>query len=88
MPNAGSSLSARLARTTSGSCAATAAAAAAGAGALGGQHPYGWRDAMDGLVRWRQLAEPNDQVIWVDLLTEREFSAGFGSHTPMFTAQV
>jgi hypothetical protein len=28
------------------------------------------------------------QVIWVDLLTEREFSAGFGSHTPMFTGQV
>ncbi len=28
------------------------------------------------------------QVIWVDLLTEREFNAGFGSHTPMFTGQV
>ena len=28
------------------------------------------------------------QVIWVDLLTEREFTAGFGSHTPMFTGQV
>ena len=22
----------------------------------------GWRDAMDVIVRWRQLAEPNDQV--------------------------
>ena len=31
---------------------------------------------------------PCQQVIWVDLLTEREFSAGFGSHTPMFTGQV
>ena len=30
----------------------------------------------------------NAQVIWVDLLTEREFNAGFGSHTPMFTGQV
>lgn len=28
------------------------------------------------------------QVIWVDLLTEKEFSAGFGSHTPMYTGQV
>ncbi|EFN60188.1 hypothetical protein CHLNCDRAFT_133703 [Chlorella variabilis] len=52
-----------------------------------GRHEMGWRDAMDVIVRWRQLAEPNDQVIWVDLLTEREFNAGFGSHTPMFTGQ-
>ena len=27
------------------------------------------------------------QVIWVDLLTKREFEAGFGSHTPMFSGQ-
>ncbi len=27
-----------------------------------GSHPFGWRDAMDVIVRWRQLAEPNDQV--------------------------
>ncbi len=27
-----------------------------------GSHPFGWRDAMDIVVRWRQLAEPNDQV--------------------------
>ena len=25
-------------------------------------HLYGWRDAMDIIVRWRQLSEPNDQV--------------------------
>ncbi|KAI3429879.1 hypothetical protein D9Q98_010190 [Chlorella vulgaris] len=56
-------------------------------GSRSGQHPLGWRDAMDVIVRWRQLAEPNDQVIWVDLLTEKEFNAGFGSHTPMFTGQ-
>jgi hypothetical protein len=37
--------------------------------------------------RWRQLSEPNDQVVWVDLLTRREFEAGFGSHTPMFSGQ-
>ena len=42
---------------------------------------------MDIVVKWRQLAEPNDQVIWVDLLTRREFEQGFGSHTPMFTGQ-
>ena len=24
--------------------------------------PFGWRDAMDIIVKWRQLSEPNDQV--------------------------
>ncbi|MEW5314536.1 MAG: hypothetical protein WDW38_006026 [Sanguina aurantia] len=51
------------------------------------RHTAGWRDAFDGVVKWRQLAEPNDQVIWVDLLTRREFEQGFGSHTPIFTGQ-
>jgi hypothetical protein len=75
--------------------AAGASAAARGASGVGGggrgapgaSHPLGWRDAMDVVVRWRQLVEPCDQVLWVDLLTEREFAAGFGSHTPMFTGQ-
>ena len=25
-------------------------------------HDFGWRDAMDVLVKWRQLSEPNDQA--------------------------
>ena len=25
-------------------------------------HPFGWRNAMDIIVKWRQLSEPNDQV--------------------------
>eukprot|EP00879_Flechtneria_rotunda_P018475 GHRR01019379.1.p1 GENE.GHRR01019379.1~~GHRR01019379.1.p1 ORF type:complete len:374 (+),score=188.43 GHRR01019379.1:48-1169(+) len=37
--------------------------------------------------RWRQLSEPADQVVWVDLLTQREFEQGFGSHTPMYSGQ-
>lgn len=28
----------------------------------GGLHEFCWRDAMDVVVRWRQLSEPNDQV--------------------------
>jgi hypothetical protein len=39
------------------------------------------------ICRWRQLSEPADQVVWVDLLTPREFEAGFGSHTPMYSGQ-
>lgn len=27
-----------------------------------GEHRFHWRDAMDILVKWRQLSEPNDQV--------------------------
>jgi len=50
-------------------------------------HSPGWRDLMDIVVKWRQLSEPADQVIWVDLLSEKEFSEGFGSHTPMYTGQ-
>ena len=26
------------------------------------RHAFGWRDAMDVVVRWRQIGEPNDQV--------------------------
>jgi len=52
-----------------------------------GRHEFGWRDAMDIVVKWRQLSEPNDQVLWVDLLTRKEFEAGFGSHTPMYSGQ-
>ncbi|KAG2493602.1 hypothetical protein HYH03_008119 [Edaphochlamys debaryana] len=58
-----------------------------GQGGSAGRHLFGWRDAMDIVVKWRQLAEPNDQVVWVDLLTRREFEQGFGSHTPMFSGQ-
>ena len=65
----------------------TNSAGASGQGGCAGRHLFGWRDAADAAVRWRQLAEPSDQVVWVDMLTRREFEAGFGSHTPMFTGQ-
>ena len=48
-------------------------------------HAFGWRDAADLAVKWRQAGEPADQVLWVDLLSRAEFEAGFGSHTPMVT---
>ena len=35
---------------------------ASGSRSASGSHLFGWRDAMDLLVRWRQLSEPNDQV--------------------------
>lgn len=35
---------------------------ASGETSASGTHLFGWRDAMDVLVRWRQLSEPNDQV--------------------------
>ncbi len=72
-----------------GSSACARGPSGVGGGGRGGSgsHSLRWRDAMELLVKWRQVAEPNDQVLWVDLLTEREFSSGFGSHTPMFTGQ-
>jgi len=59
----------------------------------GASHPSGspracgWRDLADVAARWRQLAEPADQVLWVDRLSAQEFEAGFGSHTPVFSGQ-
>ena len=89
-----------------------------------------WRDVYSLAVRWRQVSEPCDSVVWVDMLrfcanslylfilmplsiflmfllrfsffflfhvdhssknyfncSEREFVAGFGSHTPMVLGQ-
>lgn len=42
-----------------------------------GRHQFGWRDAMDILVKWRQLAEPNDQV----RATERGGAGTRATHT-------
>ena len=52
-----------------------------------GTHPVGWRDAFDIIVKWRQLAEPSEPVLWIDLLSDQEFVAGFGSHTPMYSGE-
>jgi hypothetical protein len=38
------------------------AVAPAGASGSAGAHTFGWRDAMDIIVKWRQLSEPNDQA--------------------------
>ena len=35
---------------------------AGGGSGLPEAHAFGWRDAMDLPVKWRQLSEPNDQV--------------------------
>ncbi|BAU00264.1 hypothetical protein VIGAN_10184300 [Vigna angularis var. angularis] len=41
-----------------------------------------WQDIYSIAVRWRQISEPCDSVVWVNKLSE-EFNSGFGSHTPM-----
>lgn len=46
-----------------------------------------WRDVYSIAVKWRQISEPCDSVVWVDKLSEKEFAAGFGSHTPMVLGQ-
>lgn len=50
-------------------------------------HTLGWRDIFDITARWRQYSEPNDPVWWVDRLTTKQFTEGFGSHTPMLSGQ-
>ncbi|GJP49968.1 hypothetical protein CLOM_g9123 [Closterium sp. NIES-68] len=72
--------------------AGTGAGQGKGGGASGGLTAKGvaikgWRDAYSIAVRWRQLSEPCDPAVWVDMLTEKEFRAGFGSHTPILIGQ-
>ncbi|KAL5753095.1 hypothetical protein ACOSP7_023263 [Xanthoceras sorbifolium] len=45
-----------------------------------------WQDVYSLAVKWRQISEPCDPVVWVNKLSE-EFNSGFGSHTPMILGQ-
>lgn len=45
-----------------------------------------WYDVYSLAVRWRQISEPCDPVVWVNKLSE-EFNSGFGSHTPIILGQ-
>ncbi|XP_027362066.1 suppressor of RPS4-RLD 1 isoform X2 [Abrus precatorius] len=49
-------------------------------------HSMSWQDVYSIAVRWRQISEPCDPVVWVNKLSE-EFNSGFGSHTPMILGQ-
>uniref|UniRef100_A0A1J3IUG7 Suppressor of RPS4-RLD 1 n=1 Tax=Noccaea caerulescens TaxID=107243 RepID=A0A1J3IUG7_NOCCA len=51
-----------------------------------GRFMLSWQDVYSSAVRWRQISEPCDPVLWVNKLSE-EFNAGFGSHTPMVLGQ-
>ncbi|XP_060970422.1 suppressor of RPS4-RLD 1 isoform X2 [Cannabis sativa] len=45
-----------------------------------------WQDVYSLAVKWRQISEPCDPVVWINKLSE-EFNSGFGSHTPMVLGQ-
>ncbi|RDX78629.1 Suppressor of RPS4-RLD 1, partial [Mucuna pruriens] len=45
-----------------------------------------WQDVYSIAVRWRQISEPCDPIVWVNKLSE-EFNSGFGSNTPMIRGQ-
>lgn len=45
-----------------------------------------WQDVFSVAVKWRQISEPCDPVVWINKLSE-EFNAGFGSHTPLLLGQ-
>lgn len=47
----------------------------------------GWRSLYQIPVRWRQIVEPCDPVLWIDELTSIAFESGFGSVTPMISGQ-
>ncbi|KAK7263223.1 hypothetical protein RJT34_30810 [Clitoria ternatea] len=47
---------------------------------------FSWHNVYSLAVRWRQISEPCDPVVWVNKLSE-EFNSGFGSNTPMILGQ-
>ncbi|KAL6222648.1 hypothetical protein ACLB2K_006040 [Fragaria x ananassa] len=51
-----------------------------------GQFMMSWHDVYSVAVKWRQISEPCDPVVWINKLSE-EFNAGFGSHTPIILGQ-
>ncbi|CAH2076227.1 unnamed protein product [Thlaspi arvense] len=68
-----------------------------------GRSMLSWQEVYSSAVRWRQISEPCDPVVWVnklrymflcyvsgistDSLNSEEFNSGFGSHTPMLLGQ-
>ncbi|KAL8476980.1 hypothetical protein ACS0TY_029326 [Phlomoides rotata] len=55
------------------------------------ERPYGrptmpWHGVYSLAVKWRQISEPCDPVVWINKLSE-EFNSGFGSHTPLIHGQ-
>ncbi|XP_065873083.1 suppressor of RPS4-RLD 1 [Euphorbia lathyris] len=51
-----------------------------------GRHKMSWQDVYSMAVKWRQISEPCDPVVWINKLSE-EFNSGFGSHTPLILGQ-
>lgn len=45
-----------------------------------------WQDIYSLAVKWRQISEPCDPVVWINKLSET-FNSGFGSSTPMILGQ-
>ncbi|XP_042027428.1 suppressor of RPS4-RLD 1-like [Salvia splendens] len=45
-----------------------------------------WHGVYSIAVKWRQISEPCDQVVWINKLSE-EFNSGFGSETPLVLGQ-
>lgn len=51
-----------------------------------GRSTMSWQEVYSFAVKWRQISEPCDPVVWINKLSE-EFNSGFGSHTPMILGQ-
>ncbi|KAL3346385.1 hypothetical protein AABB24_025033 [Solanum stoloniferum] len=53
---------------------------------LTGRSMMSWNHLYSLAVKWRQISEPCDPVVWINKLSE-EFNTGFGSHTPLVLGQ-
>ncbi|XP_009768272.1 suppressor of RPS4-RLD 1 [Nicotiana sylvestris] len=51
-----------------------------------GRSTMSWNQLYSLAVKWRQISEPCDPVVWINKLSE-EFNSGFGSNTPLVLGQ-
>ena len=47
----------------------------------------GWREIAEIFIKFRQVAEPADGIVWIDKLPKQQVEEGYGSNTTMKTAQ-
>ncbi|XP_022097925.1 tetratricopeptide repeat protein 13-like isoform X2 [Acanthaster planci] len=49
---------------------------------------FGWRDMFDIAVKWRRLVDPDQPVLWIDMMPASSVEAGFNNHMNLLRGQV
>ncbi|XP_033625874.1 tetratricopeptide repeat protein 13-like [Asterias rubens] len=49
---------------------------------------FGWRDVFNIAVKWRRLIDPDQPVLWIDMMPSSSIEAGFNNHMNLLRGQV